>query len=268
MRFISLFAAVLGCLCLSSNAWAQGASVYLEDLTWPEIKERMQKGSYAVIIPTGGTEQNGPHLAVGKHNRIVNYTSGEIAQKLGFALVAPVLAYVPEGRISPPEGHMLFPGTVSLREETFAAVLEDAARSFREEGFKLICFIGDHGGNQRMQQYVADKLNAEWRSQGIQVINVSDYYANNGQKEWVQQVKLAIPTPDAHAGFFDTSELMAIDERLVRRGQVGAYSDKDFLINGAKGDATSATVNYGRSLLSLKINAAVAQIQHASQVRN
>src|SRR5688500_13965207 len=118
--FFALTLATLWLLASPPAADAAGVdSYYLEDLTWPEVKERMQQGTNTILIPTGGTEQNGPHIAIGKHNRIVRHTSGEIARILGNALVAPVIAYVPEGRISPPEGHMMFPGTVSLREEAF-----------------------------------------------------------------------------------------------------------------------------------------------------
>src|SRR4051812_44646576 len=128
--------AVLILLAAPYAAWAAPQSFYLEDLTWPEVKARMAGGTDTIIIPSGGTEQNGPHIVIGKHNLIVRYTSGQIARQLGNALAAPVIAYVPEGRISPPEGHMMFPGTISLRDEGFALILEDAARSFRQHGFK------------------------------------------------------------------------------------------------------------------------------------
>src|SRR5271155_5884328 len=96
--------AILLLVLLPFPALAQPKSYYLEDLTWPEVKERMEQGTDTIIIPTGGTEQNGPHIAIGKHNWIVRYTSGEIAKQLGNALAAPVIAYVPEGAIRPPSG--------------------------------------------------------------------------------------------------------------------------------------------------------------------
>lgn len=137
---ISIFACLFVFLFLPFQALA--AQVYTEDMTWQEIASAVKGGATTIIIPTGGTEQNGPHMVTGKHNYILKHTSGKIAEKLGNALAAPVLAYVPEGNISPPEGHMRFPGTISLREETFEAVLEDAARSFKQHGFRLICFVG------------------------------------------------------------------------------------------------------------------------------
>src|SRR5687767_2355851 len=84
------------------------ASLQLDDLTWTEVRDGLRAGTTTVIIPVGGTEQNGPHMALGKHNARVGVLSARIAAKLGHTLVAPVMAYVPEGRISPPAGHMRF----------------------------------------------------------------------------------------------------------------------------------------------------------------
>jgi len=242
--------------------------VYIEDMTWPEIRDRMRQGSTTVIVPTGGTEQNGPHLITGKHNYVVYATSGEIARRLGNALVAPVLAYVPEGRISPPEGHMRFPGTISLGQSTFAAVLEDTARSFKQEGFKLICFVGDHGGSQETQAQVADKLNAEWHGQGVHVLQVKNYYAANGQKEWVQSAKLSSGNPEAHGGFLDTAEMMARREGGVRKDKLAAYKEEDYATLGVSGSPMGATADAGRKALSLKVEAAVTQIRNAQADRD
>ena len=115
--------------------------VHLEALTWVEARELIAGGKTVALVPTGGLEQNGPHLVLGKHNYIVRHTAGLIARDLGKALVAPVVAYVPEGEIEPPSGHMAFAGTLSVPEEVFAAVLEHTARSLRAHGFTLICFL-------------------------------------------------------------------------------------------------------------------------------
>ena len=245
-------------------------SYYLEDLTWPEVRDRMQHGTNTIIIPTGGTEQNGPHIAIGKHNWIVKTTSGEIAKQLGNALAAPVLAYVPEGRISPPEGHMMFPGTISVREENFALVLEDAARSFKQHGFKHICFIGDHGGNQAMQQQVADKLTTEWKDEGVTVLQVANYYIDKDADDWVATQNLAkklhVENGSAHAGFMDAAEIMAVNPNGVRPALIKHYTEKDFPENGAMGDPSEATAEYGKALLGFKVKAAVEQIRKAFPV--
>ena len=261
--FVSL-AVLLVLASLPVRAHAANSSVFIEDLTWMEVRDRIQGGAKIAIIPTGGTEQNGPQMILAKHNLIVRYTSGEIARKLGNALVAPVIAYVPEGRISPPEGHMQFAGTLSVSENTFEALLEDAARSLKQHGFQQICFIGDHGGSVAGQQAVADKLTSEWRGDNVRVLNVSDYYMKNGQDKWVESMGLKIVNPGAHAGFEDTSELMAIYASGVIDAQRGARADHDYNATGAMGDSTLSSAKYGQKLLNLKIEAAVEQIQNAS----
>ena len=60
-----------------------------------------------------------------------------------------MIAYVPEGAIDPPAGHMRFTGTISIPDAVFEAVLEGAARSFRQHGFRDVVFIGDHDGYQK-----------------------------------------------------------------------------------------------------------------------
>jgi creatinine amidohydrolase len=249
------------CLALPAHAATNNISVFLEDLTWQEVGENIDKGTNIILIPSGGTEQNGPHIAIGKHNWIVRYTSAEIAKKLGNALVAPVIAYVPEGKISPPEGNMRFPGTISLREEGFAMLLEDTARSLKQAGFRTICFIGDNGANQKVQSDIAQKLSAEWQKEGITVLHVSDYYANNGSEQWVAATLPMVKEPAAHGGFMDTSETMAINSSGLRLDKLKPYEAKDFDATGAMGSPADANANYGKQLLSLKINAAVAQIQ-------
>lgn len=263
LRIIIFFFLLSSIIYHPSSGFAAGTgSVYIEDLTWMEIRERMTGGASIAIIPTGGTEQNGPQMVTGKHNMIVRYTAGEIAKKVN-ALVAPVIAYVPEGRISPPEGHMQFPGTMSVSEETFQALLTDAASSLKQHGFKLICFIGDHGGNQQGQAAVARALSDKWQSEGVHVLHIARYYEGNGQEEWTQTLGVKVSNPLAHAGFMDTSELMAINAPGVRTDKLGERSENDYKATGAMGDSTKASANFGKRLLSLKIEAAVSEIQNA-----
>src|SRR5207253_9516241 len=105
-------------------------SVFIEDLTLTELRDLIAAGKTTVIIPIGGTEQNGPHMAIGKHNVRVKLLAGKIAAALGSALVAPVLPYVPEGNLNPPTGHMRWPGTISVPEDSFEKTIEYGARSF------------------------------------------------------------------------------------------------------------------------------------------
>src|SRR5437660_9215486 len=98
-------------------------TVFIEEMTWMEVRDALKAGKTTVLVPTGGVEQNGPYLATGKHDYILRATTEAIARKLGNALVAPIVPFVPEGRIDPPSGHMKYPGTISLTEDTFQRLL-------------------------------------------------------------------------------------------------------------------------------------------------
>ena len=77
-------------LVLLQTSWA-AASVFLEDKTWIELQDEVVAGSTIAIIPIGGTEQNGPAMALGKHNARVKFLAEKIAEKLGHTIVAPTL---------------------------------------------------------------------------------------------------------------------------------------------------------------------------------
>src|SRR3982751_1149750 len=141
-------------------------TVFMEDMTWMEVRDAMKAGKDTAIVATGGIEQNGPYLVAGKHNVVLRVTTEAIARKLGNALVAPIVAFVPEGDIDPPSLHMKYPGTISLTEETYAALLTDICASLKTTGFKRIVLIGDSGGNQDGMKAVAQRLSQKWKGSG------------------------------------------------------------------------------------------------------
>ncbi|MGR8979418.1 MAG: creatininase family protein [Gammaproteobacteria bacterium] len=240
-------------------------SHYLEDMTWQEVKRAIDTGRTRVLVPTGGTEQNGPHVILGKHNYIVKYTSGEIARILGNTLVAPVISYVPEGSIDPADGHMKFSGTLSVSEEEFEAVLESTARSLKQHGFKTIAFIGDSGGNQAGQKQVAERLSQEWKREGVKVLHINDYYEHNSQLAYLRNNGFSDLQIGRHAGIRDTSELMAVKPEGIRTEFKKDHTGSDFYSTGADGDAGKASLMLGNILLHLKIDAAVKQIRQYSE---
>jgi creatinine amidohydrolase/Fe(II)-dependent formamide hydrolase-like protein len=238
------------------------AVVTLEDLTWVEVRDLIRQGKTTVIVPTGGTEQNGPHLVLGKHNYIVKHTATRVAETLGNALVAPVIALTPEGSIEPPSGHMAYPGTISLPEPVFAQVLEATARSLKVGGFRTIVLLGDSGDSQKAQQEVADRLDREWAAGGVRVIQAGGYYAANGQVEALLAEGESRSGIGSHAGIRDTSELMAVAPHGVRPDMMkleGFYRER----SGVIGDPTRASPERGLHLLQLKVDAAVAEIRRA-----
>ena len=201
------------------NPLPPASTVWLEEMTWMDVRDALAAGKTTVIVPTGGIEPNGPWLVLGKHNYVLKTNCDVIARKLGDALCAPIIALVPEGRIDPPSGHMRSPGTLSLREETYQAMLEDVARSLRAHGFQSVIFIGDSGGNQNGQKAVAEKLNTEWTGSPV-VAHIGEYYtAPPGTPNVLRQlgvVKDGQPDDGLHDSPGITLNMMLTDPMSVR----------------------------------------------------
>ena len=263
LRLVSL-TALVGFICLVSPTSAQAPSVpqpdslFLEELTWMEVRDAIAGGKTTIIIPTGGTEQNGPHLALGKHNYLVKYKAGDVAKRLGNALVAPVVAYVPEGEINPPTSHMRFAGTITTPQDVFAKVLEYAARSFKQHGFLDIALIGDSGGNQAGQKLVADALNKEWAATNVRVHHISAYYPGRGD-DWVVSQGISAADVGSHAGTHDTSSLMYLNPSMVRFDRMGPGKAGDG--QGHIGNPAKATALFGKHIIEMQVDDAVKQIQ-------
>lgn len=248
-------------LLVTSPAFAQAPNtVFLEELTWMELREQVRSGKTTIIVPLGGTEQNGPHMVLGKHNVRVKALSEKIATALGDALVAPVVAYVPEGRVQPPTSHMRFVGTVTMPEETFEKVLEYAARSFKQHGFRSIVFLGDHGGYQANIKAVMERLNREWAASSVRVQAPAEYYRAS-QDAYVRALKNRGYREEeigTHAGLADTSLMLAVDPRQVRAGLL--RSNTGFKsADGVYGDPRRSSAELGQ----LGVDAIVTQTVEA-----
>ena len=256
MRAIPSVALVF--MCLAGMASAQKpTSVFLEELTWTEVWDAVATGTTTIIVPTGGTEQNGPHMVLGKHNYLVRHKAGKVARRLGDALVAPVMAYVPEGDVDPPSGHMRFPGTITTPPAVFEQVLEYAARSFVSHGFRDIVLLGDSGGNQASQANVAGRLNDEWAATDARVHHLSDYYPGRGDAWLVEQGEVPEDV-GSHAGMHDTASFLFLDPSQLRLDQMGRGTGGSG--NGVTGYPGRSTAAYGERILEMQIEAAVQQI--------
>jgi creatinine amidohydrolase len=235
--------------------------VQLEDLTWTELRDRIAAGTTTVLVPIGGTEQNGPHMVLGKHNVRARILAGEIAQRLGNAVVAPVIAYVPEGSIRPPTAHMRFAGTISIPDATFESLLEATARSFKQHGFRDVVFLGDHGGYQKSEDRVAARLNREWAADpGCRVHALTEYYrvTQTSYVAALRQRGLTQAEIGTHAGLADTSLALAVDQALVR-GEILARSPGER--DGVSGDPRRATAELGQIGVQQVVDASVAAIR-------
>ena len=258
----SCLAALLLALAVTTSVHAQPPdTVLLEDLTWTELRALVRAGKTTVLVPIGATEQNGPSIALGKHNVRVKALSERIARQLGNAIVAPVLAYVPEGSIEPPTGHMRFPGTITVREETFRQTLESAAQSFRHHGFRDIVFLGDHGSTQAGERAVAARLNREWASSAVRVHAVEEYY-RAATADFAALLKSRGHGPEEigqHAGLADTSLTLAIEPRLVRTtSRVDPAPGEP---SGVEGDARRASAELGQLGVDLIVTTSVTAIR-------
>jgi len=167
----------------TANPLTPPDTVWMEEMTWMDVRDAVKAGKTTVIIATGGVEPNGPWLALGKHNYVLRTNCDAIARRLGNALCAPIVPFVPEGSIEPKSSHMLTVGTISLEEATFEGLLTDIARSYKAHGFENVIFIGDSGGNQDGQKAVAEKLNAEWAGKTV-VAHIPQYYDYPGTAKY------------------------------------------------------------------------------------
>jgi creatinine amidohydrolase/Fe(II)-dependent formamide hydrolase-like protein len=216
--FRRALAAVL-LLATAQAGFAQAPrSVMLEDLTWTEVRDAQQAGKTTILVPIGGTEQSGPGIALGKHNARAAFLAQKIAERLGNALVAPVVAYVPEGAVSPPQGHMKFPGTITIPDAAFEATLVSAAQSFAAHGFRNVVFLGDHGGYQNDLKRVVAQLDKAWAGKPARAFVPAAYYqaSSDGFAAMLRKQGYRDDEIGTHAGLADTSLQLAVAPRMVR----------------------------------------------------
>ncbi|MGE5337706.1 MAG: creatininase family protein [Gemmatimonadota bacterium] len=243
-------------------------TVLLEELTWTELRDAIAAGKSTIIMPIGGTEQNGPAMVLGKHNVRVKLLSEKIARALGNALVAPVLPYVAEGNIDPPTAHMRFAGTITVPEPIFEKVVESAARSFRHHGFRDIVLLGDHGGYQKSLRAVAARLNREWAASGARVHAVPEYYhaTETAYPQLLKQRGFSAEEIGTHAGLADTSLALAIDPHLVRADRLHAEPHPG-RADGVYGDPRRSSAELGQLGVNLIVTQTVEAIRKATARR-
>lgn len=241
---------------------ARAQSVYIEDLTWPEVRDAIAAGKTTAIIYSGSTEQNGPHLALGKHNFIAHYVAGRIAEELGDALVYPTMPFAPTGDFMLKTGHLRFPGSVSVSSDVYMGVVTQVALSAIIAGFKQVYLMGDHGGGQNELKLAAENLDEAWAEKGVRIRYVPDPYVKekNQSEQYLKERHIAA---DEHAGTDDTSEIMFIDaaHKWIRTDKL-AYSDSaQEPKTGVIGDPTKASAAMGKVFIDFKVNNALAQIR-------
>lgn len=238
-------------------------SVWIEELTYLEVRDAIAGGKTTVIISTGGVEQNGPYVATGKHNYILQTACEWIAQQLGDALCAPIIKLVPEGDIDEPSGMMRYPGTISLQEATFEAVLADVGSSLAQHGFEHIVYIGDSGGNQRGMENVAAALNVKWAGGESRAHFIPEFYDNGGLTDYMNnELGITEPVSDGiHDFYWITALQMVTDPSTVRYEERVA---KDLaMINGVSITPKEETIEVGKKLMQWRVDQTIAAINAA-----
>lgn len=250
-----------GTTLASSTLAAPPASVFLEDLTSPELTQRIVAGATTILVPIGGTEQNGAHMTLGKHNVRARLLAERIARELGNAIVAPVIAYVPEGALAPPTGHMRYPGTITVPADAYRKILESAARSFKAAGFRDIVFLGDHGDYQKDDRAVAAALDREWAGTPVRAHALDAYYraASAGFADTLRKQGYPPNEIGTHAGLADTSLMLAIDPAQVRAERLSGKPAP-----GVSGDPARASAALGHPAVDAIVAQSVAAIRAAT----
>jgi len=236
------------------NLLAAGNSLWMEELTYLEVRDRIREGYTTVIVSTGGIEQNGPFLTTGKHNVILEALCPAMARELGNALCAPIVRFVPEGNIDPPSGHMHYPGTFSVRDETYHALLDDIASSLRQNGFRDIVLLGDSGGNQRGMAAVAQELNERWQGSDARVHFIGEFYTPGWEVTMEYSEKELGVKETRNDGHHDdiwvTAMMVVTDPSSVRFDQRVAAGLAS--INGIDLTPLEKTVEIGRKMVDYR----------------
>jgi len=253
----------IGLTAANAAAQTKAKPVFLDELTWTEIRDRQNAGTKTIIIGTAGQEQKGPHMVTGEHKYVLTHTTERIARTLGDALIAPIITYVPEGSWDAPlRGHMAKAGSITLPEDRFIELLVHAGKSLRAGGFTTVILIGDSGGNQNGMKAAAEQLNAAFAAGGGgRALFIGDYYTKSSAdiRTYLGGLGFSMEAIGSHAGMVDTSELLFVNPALVRTDRLapnGGSAD-----SGVSGDPTKATAEFGKKLVQIKIDNALAQIR-------
>ena len=253
---IAISAALL--VLVAAPAGAQTRSVWIDDLTWVEVRDAIAGGKTTAIIFVGSSEQNGPHMAIGKHNFIARYCAEQIAGKLGNALIYPVIPFAITGEAATKTAHMRFPGSVTLPPDVFSGLVRAVAQSALAAGFKVVALMGDHGGGQEEMARVAQALDAQSKRSGARVLHVGDLYTKADTQFDELLARRGITSKELHAGIPDTSAIMFLGaENWIRKDQIAAANDA----TGVQGTPALATAELGKIYLDMKVENAVSQIK-------
>jgi creatinine amidohydrolase len=184
--------------------------LFMEDLSWTEIADKLEEGYTNVIVIAASMEQHGPHLPTAADTLIGYYLAENIARRLGKTLVAPAIR--PGCTGGHPE-HM--PGTIEITPDLLRETVRCYIRSLARDGFKNIILLCTHGGQHHEVRRVWEEERGNLK--GANVIFVADNveYYKSWNDFWETRGIPPRPTHSAHAGLSETSLLLASNPDLV-----------------------------------------------------
>ena len=177
----------------------------LDLITSPEAADLFSRTDFA-IVPIGATEQHGPHLAMGLDYLAAEWLAGRVAQDVECA-VTPVIP------IGFSRQWMAFPGTLSLRHETVAAVMDDIVKSLIHHGIDRVLIINGHGRNSAILNDLCLRVRYET---GALISHVDWFKIVHAHLETVGLVRPAGSRPLAHASELETAVMLALAEEQGR----------------------------------------------------
>ncbi len=244
--------------------------VELDKLTWPEVRDQIAAGRDTVVVAFGATEQHGLHLPLATDALLGDHFARLLADRLD-AFVAPTV------RVGCSSHHLGFPGTLSLADETFHAIVADLVASLAASGFRRAVLIPTHGGNFAPLAAAVEKLDMP---AGIEVDALTDLgvllkVALLGETEH------GVPLSEGgvHAGEWETSLMISIAPELVRmesaeagytgdlqQGLEGMLADgmKAISDNGAFGDPARSSAEHGARYWETAVDLALEQLEATS----
>jgi len=171
---------------------------YLPHMSWPEVEAAL-KTTDMVLMPVGSVEQHGRHLPLGTDSLAAIEVCKLIAQQVD-AVVAPSVL------VGLSEHHMGFPGSLTLRPETFEAVVFETAQSLIRHGFRKICIYNGHGGNSTAVANIIQRINQETPATAVDLHQI----------RYPQEKSPYADVPfDYHAGVGETSWMLYLTKSLV-----------------------------------------------------
>jgi len=234
-------------------------SVWIEELTYLEVRDAIKAGKSTALVMAGSTEQNGPYMSGGKHQYAIKLVGEAIARKLGNALIAPIIP-IEAGN---PDNKYLEWGSIYFTAETFQAVVRDIATSLKSQGFKNVVLLGDSGGNTAGLRAVAAELAPKW-GEDAHIYHVPEYYnwtSSGGVRDFVIN-QLGIPEKQSegiHDEYGLSAVMMAFDPKIIRFDE--RVSSNKATINSIALTPKDKAIENGKKIVEFRANVAVDAIR-------